>query len=118
MEGGSILEKVIDLKIMMLMGLHDYRLGAQLIIVSYHRSNYADDTQLYMACDNNKASVMQAVKSLEDCIADISEWMGCNSMKINEDKTEFVIFSRNPDKYSDITRGAKQGGGWGGINPP
>ena len=39
--------------------------------VSYH--NYADDTQLYMACDNNKASVMQAVKSLEDCIADISE---------------------------------------------
>ena len=49
--------------------------------VSYH--NYADDTQLYMACDNNKASVMQAVKSLEDCIADISEWMGCNSLKIN-----------------------------------
>ena len=46
---------------------------------------------------------MQAVKSLEDCIADISEWMGCNSLKINEDKTEFVIFSRNPDKYSDIT---------------
>ena len=24
-------------------------------------------------------------------------------MKINGDKTEFVIFSRNPDKYSDIT---------------
>ena len=41
--------------------------------VSYH--NYADDTQLYIACDNNKASVMQAVKSPEDCIADISEWM-------------------------------------------
>ena len=69
--------------------------------ISYH--NYADDTQLYIACDNNKASVIQAVKSLEDCIADISEWMGCNSLKINEDKTEFVIFSRNPDKYSDIT---------------
>ena len=46
---------------------------------------------------------MQAVKSLEDCIADISEWMGCNSLKINEDKTEFVIFSRNTDKYRDIT---------------
>ena len=46
---------------------------------------------------------MQAVKSLDDCIADISEWMGCNSLKIKEDKTEFVIFSRNPDKYSDIT---------------
>ena len=69
--------------------------------VSYH--NYADDTQLYIACDNNKASVMQAVKSLEDCLADISERMGCNSLKINEDKTDFVIFRRNPDKYKDIT---------------
>ena len=46
---------------------------------------------------------MQAVESLEDCIADISEWIGCNSLKNNEDKTEFVIFSRNPDKYRDIT---------------
>ena len=46
---------------------------------------------------------MQAVEFLEDCIAVISEWMGCNSMKINEDKTEFVIFSRNPYKYRDIT---------------
>ena len=30
--------------------------------------------------------------------------MGCNSLQINEYKTEFVIFSRNPDKYNrDIT---------------
>ena len=72
--------------------------------VSYH--NHADDTQLlYIACGNNKASVMQAMQSLEleDYIADISEWMGCYSLKINEDKREFVIFSRNPDKYRDIT---------------
>ena len=68
--------------------------------VSYHY--YAADSQLYIACDNNKASVMQAVKSHEDCIADISEWMVCTSLKINKDKTEFVIFSRNPDKYGDI----------------
>ena len=32
---------------------------------SYH--NYADDTQLYIACDNNKPFVMQAVKYLKDC---------------------------------------------------
>ena len=29
--------------------------------------------------------------------------MGCNSLEINEDKTEFVIFRRNPNKYRDIT---------------
>ena len=48
---------------------------------------------------------MQAIESLDDCITDISEWIGCNSLKNNEDKTEFVIFSRNvnPDKYRDIT---------------
>ena len=27
------------------------------------------------------------------------KWTGNNSLKINEDKTEFVIFSRNPEKY-------------------
>ena len=42
-----------------------------------------------IVCDNNKVSV-------------ISERNGCNSLKINEDKTEFIIFSRNLDKYRDI----------------
>ena len=29
--------------------------------------------------------------------------MQITSLKLHEDKTEFVIFSRNPDKYRDIT---------------
>ena len=28
---------------------------------------------------------------------------GNNSLKINEDKTEFVIFSRNPEKYINLS---------------
>ena len=46
----------------------------------------------YISRDNNKASVMQVMKSLEDCTADISQWMGCNSLKINEDR-QSLLFS-------------------------
>ena len=66
--------------------------------ISYH--NYADDTQLYISCDNNAESIREAISLLERCISDICKWTGNNSLKINEDKTEFVIFSRNPGNIS------------------
>ena len=69
--------------------------------ISYH--NYADDTQLYISCDNNAESIREAIFLLERCISDICKWTGNNSLKINEDKTEFVIFSRNPEKYINLS---------------
>ena len=69
--------------------------------ISYH--NYADDTQLYISCDNNAESIRKAISLLERCISDICKWTGNNSLKINEDKTEFVIFSRNPEKYINLS---------------
>ena len=36
---------------------------------------------------------MLAVHQLENCIFDICGWMRRNALKLNEDKTEFVIFS-------------------------
>ena len=59
--------------------------------VEYH--SYADDTQVYLHCDNNVASLRHAVHQLENCIFDICDWMRCTALKLNEDKTEFVIFS-------------------------
>ena len=44
-------------------------------------------------CDNNVASLRRAVHQLENCISDICDWMRRNALKLNEDKTEFVIFS-------------------------
>ena len=61
--------------------------------VEYH--SYVDDTQVYLHCDNNVASLMHAVHQLENCIFDICDWMRRNALKHNEDKTEFVIFSTN-----------------------
>ena len=59
--------------------------------VEYHSS--ADDTQVYLHCDNNVASLRHAVHQLENCIFDNCDWMRRNAFKLNEDKTEFVIFS-------------------------
>ena len=57
----------------------------------YH--SYADDTHVYLYCDNNVASLRHAVHQLENCIVYICDWMRRNALKLNEDKTEFVIFS-------------------------
>ena len=48
---------------------------------------------MYLHCDNNVASLRHAVHQLENCIFDICDWMRRNALKLNEDKTEFVIFS-------------------------
>ena len=59
--------------------------------VEYH--SYADDTQVYLHCNNNVTLLRHAVHQLENCIFDICDWMRCNALKLNEDNTEFVIFS-------------------------
>ena len=48
--------------------------------VSYH--SYADDSQLYIQCDNNEESIRCAITRLERCIPDLCEWMSGNSLKI------------------------------------
>ena len=66
--------------------------------VSYH--SYADDSQLYIQCDNNEESTRCAITRLERCISDIC---GGNSLKINQDKTEFIIFSCKSDQYNHLS---------------
>ena len=51
---------------------------------SYH--SYADDSQIYIVCNNDELSIKQAVKQREDCITDVCEWMRNSSLKINQDK--------------------------------
>ena len=53
---------------------------------------YADDSQLYSilksySCVDQEASIEQ----LQQCICEISDWMNRNDLKLNDDKTEFVI---------------------------
>ena len=37
------------------------------------------------------------------CVADVSAWMKNNSLKISEDKTEFIIFHRDKESTSRYT---------------
>lgn len=60
--------------------------------VKYHC--YADDTQVYLKCDNTVKAIQDAITRLESCVADVCLWMKNNALKLNGDKTEFIIFTR------------------------
>ena len=61
--------------------------------VEYHL--YADDTQLYLAFNpDEKQSEEEALSKLELCVKDIREWMYQNKLKLNDDKTEFLILGK------------------------
>ena len=53
---------------------------------------YADDTQMYTSYDpRNQAECLNSLRSLEICITCIQNWMTANKLKLNMDKTEFLI---------------------------
>ena len=57
---------------------------------------YADDTQLYISFKpDSTACELEAVTALQNCIADIKTWMTVDKLKLNEDKTEFLIINWN-----------------------
>ena len=58
--------------------------------MSYHF--YADDTQLYLVFEPFE-NWIDISKRLEDCLTDISSWMCSNMLKLNEDKTEVMLFA-------------------------
>jgi hypothetical protein len=55
---------------------------------------YADDTQLYTSF--NPENSEPALARLEACIEEIREWMLKNFLKLNNAKTEFIIFGAPP----------------------
>ena len=59
--------------------------------IGYHI--YADDTQLYISFKCKDP--LESLTKLNICISDIRVWMIKNKLKINDSKTEFIIF-RSP----------------------
>ena len=52
----------------------------------------SDDTQLYLSFNpNNPDDQVDAVYAMERCISDLRKWMYQDKLKINDDKTEFII---------------------------
>ena len=61
-------------------------------IIRHHGLNYAvyaDDTQVYLSFNIKDSDT--ALQRLNSCLADIRTWMLKNKLKINDDKTEFLL---------------------------
>ena len=50
---------------------------------------YADDTQIYVSLTT--ADTCRSLNQLRDCLQDVSLWMNNSNLKLNADKTEFLI---------------------------
>ena len=51
---------------------------------------HADDTQLYVHLSHRNASA--AFDKLNRCLQDVKKWMSASKLKLNPDKTEFILF--------------------------
>ena len=51
---------------------------------------YADDTQLYVHLTHKNAS--SALDKLSRCFENVKRWLSTNKLKLNPDKTEFIVF--------------------------
>lgn len=62
------------------------------LLMCYHF--YADDSQLYKAVNPKCADdQIECKQHLESSISKISDWMFNNKLKLNQEKTEFIVFA-------------------------
>ena len=53
---------------------------------------YADDTQLYISFSPNDIDEqLNTLSAIKDCVAAIRSWMSEDKLKLNDDKTEFLL---------------------------
>jgi len=77
-------------------------------IISSHSMKfhlYADDSQVYMPINPRNATPTD-LHPLQQCVADIQEWMCMNYLKLNGDKTELLVLSTpalEKDRFSSST---------------
>ena len=72
-------------------------------ILKYHKIGYhvyADDTQLYISFKCKQP--LEAISKINSCLSDIRRWMITNKLKINDSKTEFIVF-RSPQFRCDLS---------------
>ena len=61
-----------------------------------HHHLYADDTQIYIALDIDKSP--QNLSILKQCLEAVQSWMYDNLLKLNPDKTEFILIGTSQQR--------------------
>ena len=70
-------------------------------ILQHHKLDYhiyADDTQVY--CSTDLLNPQDDLKRITACVSDIRTWMIQNRLKINDDKTEFLILHSSHKEFT------------------
>ena len=74
-------------------------------VIRHHQLDmhfYADDTQLYVSFENNAPEKQStAVTRLNTCIGDVHKWLANNMLKLNDHKTEVILFTSKHDLKSN-----------------
>ena len=58
-----------------------------------------------MAMDHSKNDWRDGLARIELCVSEIREWMNQNMLKLNDDKTELIVFTSKykQDVYNDLS---------------
>jgi hypothetical protein len=75
-----------------LFSLYTSRLGEIICKYDLDYHFYADDSQIYISFNPCQLEAESAIHRLELCISEIRIWMSSKFLKLNDDKTEFIIF--------------------------
>ena len=70
---------------------------------------YADDSQIYVTFRPGE-SEESALQQMQECIAEVSEWLRQNMLKMNGDKTKLILFSSKYSKCRESPASIKVGG--------
>ena len=71
--------------------------------LSHH--SYADDMHLYMTMDHSNNNWRDSLARIQLWVSEIREWMNQNMLKLNDDKTELMVFTSKykQDLYNDLS---------------
>ena len=71
--------------------------------LSHH--SYAEDTQLYMTMDHSNNNWRDGLARIQLCVSELGEWMNQNMLKLNDYKTELIVFTSKykQDLYNDLS---------------
>ena len=69
---------------------------------------YADNTQLYTPFDlNDPSDEMLARQRVETCMLEIKSWMSLNKLKLNGEKTEFLVMTSRYQQHKSMLMTSK-----------